>query len=269
MNSKRLAGQSAWISGAASGMGKAAAQLFAREGAHVTLVDIDAANVTAVADSIRDAGGSALAVPCDVSQESEVQASIQEGAGQFGGLQIVVNCAGVVDVGPLHEYSADAWDSLMGVNLKSIFFSLKHGISYVRQHSRSYMVNVGSVSGMIGQANTPAYIASKHAVLGLTRAIALDYAADGLRCNCICPGITDTPMLRYHMRTSPDPDAALRSRLKRVPIGVALTPEDIARSILYLACEDSAGITGTSLVIDGGYTATAEWENAQPTRFMD
>src|SRR5207245_1668142 len=101
------------------------------------------------------------------------------------------------------------------------------------------------------------------------RSVALDYAADGLRCNCVCPGITDTPMLREHLNKAPDPNGALAARLRRVPIGVALTPADIARSILYLSCEDSAGITGTSLVVDGGYIAAAEWETPGRTRFQE
>ena len=195
--------------------------------------------------------------------------SIEQTAAQFGGLQIIVNCAGVVHVTPLHEYAEEDWDDLMGVNLKSIFFALKYGLPYLRQNKRSYMVNIGSVGAFIGQANTPAYITSKHAVLGLSRSIALDYAADGLRCNCICPGITDTPMLRYHLNTTPDPEATLTDRLRRVPMGIALTPLDIAKAALYFCCEDSAGITGTSLVIDGGYTTAAEWETTGYTEFME
>ena len=103
----------------------------------------------------------------------------------------------------------------------------------------------------------------------LSKSIALDYAADGVRCNCVCPGITDTPMLREHLDKSPDPDAMLAARLSRVPIGVPLTPADIAKAVLYLSCEDSAGVTGTSLVVDGGYLAAAEWEHPGRTRFMD
>jgi NAD(P)-dependent dehydrogenase (short-subunit alcohol dehydrogenase family) len=105
--------------------------------------------------------------------------------------------------------------------------------------------------------------------VGLSRAIALDYAVDGLRCNSICPGITDTPMLRAHLNTTPDPEATLANRLRRVPLGIALQPADIAKAALYFACEDSSGITGASLVIDGGYTATAEWETGGYTRFME
>jgi NAD(P)-dependent dehydrogenase (short-subunit alcohol dehydrogenase family) len=119
-------------------------------------------------------------------------------------------------------------------------------------------VNIGSISSFVGQANTPAYTTSKGAVLQLSRSIALDYAADGVRCNCICPGITDTPMLREHL--GPNADAALAERLHRVPMGVALTPHDVAKAAMYFACEDSSGITGTSLTIDAGYLAAAEWK---------
>lgn len=269
MSLQRLEGQVAWISGGASGMGEAIAKLFALEGARVAVIDIQAEQGQRVVEEITGQGGQAIFIQSDVAQEGQVQASIVQTAAHWGGLQIVVNCAGIVHVGPLHEYTEPEWDYLMGVNLKSIFFSLKHGLVYLRQNRRSYMVNIASVSSFIGQANTPAYIASKHAVLGLSRSIALDYAAAGLRCNCICPGITDTPMLRAHLNTSPDPEATLAHRLRRVPLGVALQPADIARSALYFACEDSAGVTGTSLVIDGGYTAAAEWETGGYTKFME
>ena len=125
------------------------------------------------------------------------------------------------------------------------------------------------MASFVGQGSTPAYTASKGAVLMLSKSIALDYAADGLRCNCVCPGITDTPMLREHLNMNPDPEAALRQRLRRVPMGVALSPDDIARAVLYFACEDSAGVTGTSLVVDGGYLAAAEWNHPGKTRFME
>ena len=269
MDRKRLEGQVAWISGGASGMGEAAAELFAAEGAKVVVVDIQAEEGNRLVERIVSQGGQAVFHECDVSREDSLRDSIEQSVVEFGGLQIIVNCAGIVHVGRLHEYAEDEWDYLMGVNLKSIFFSLKHGLPHLRRNQRSYMVNIGSVGSFIGQANTPAYTTSKHAVLGLSRSIALDYAADGLRCNCICPGITDTPMLRFHLNTMPDPEGALADRLRRVPMGTALTPMDIARAILYFCCEDSSGITGTSLVIDGGYTTAAEWETAEKTRFME
>lgn len=251
--SRRLAGQTAWISGAASGIGAATARLFVEEGANVAAVDIHSAR-----ESI--AGGeSMIFIQADVANENQVRASLAQAVARFGGLHLIVNCAGVVHVKLMHEYDESDWDRLMGVNLKSIFFSIKHGLQYLRLHSRSYVVNIGSISGFVGQAATPAYTASKSAVLGLTRSIALDYAALGVRCNCVCPGITDTPMLREHLGKTDDPEATLAERLRRVPMQLALQPHDIAKAILYLSCEDSAGVTGTSLVIDGGYLAAAEW----------
>ena len=256
----RFEGQTAWISGAASGIGEAVARHFAAEGANVALIDVQGDRAEAVRATIELECGRAIALVVDVSQEGAVRDSIAATASHFGGLNIVVNCAGIVHVRRLHEYDGDDWDRLMGVNLKSIFLAVKHALPFLRVQGRSYVVNVGSISSFVGQAGTPAYTASKHAVLGLSRSIALDYAAIGLRCNCVCPGITDTPMLREHLDKSPDADALLTKRLRRVPLRAALSPAEVARSILYLSCEDSAGITGTSLVVDGGYLTAAEWD---------
>ena len=261
----RLAGQVAWISGAASGIGEATAKLFAAEGASVVIADVHKGDGQQLASDINascenDASdGRAWYSSCDVSNSDQVQRSIDYSAAEFGGLNIVVNCAGIVHVGLLHEYEEDAWDRLMAVNVKSIFFSLKHAFQYLRRNERSYVVNVGSISSHVGQRGTPAYTTSKGAVLSLTQSIALDYAACGLRCNCVSPGITDTPMLRKHLNTTPDPDETLRQRVRRVPINRAMQPDDIARTILYLSCEDSVGVNGTSIVVDGGYLAAAEW----------
>ena len=202
----------------------------------------------------------ALAIACDVSREDDVRRSIDEAAAALGGLHIVVNNAGMVEVRPLHEYTEEQWDHLIAVNVKSMFFAFKHALPHLRKQRPSHVVNVGSISSFVGQARTPVYTTSKHAILGLSRSIALDYAADGIRCNCVCPGITDTPMLREHLDTTPDPQAALAARLRRVPLGVALSPLDVARSILFLSCEDSAGVTGTSLTVDCGYLTAAEWD---------
>ncbi len=261
----RLRGQTAWIGGGASGIGEATARLFAAEGARVAVADVQEERGRNLERDIRATGGEAVFLPCDVAREEQVRDAIDQTAARSGGLQILVNCAGVVHVKPLHDYAAEEWDRLMAVNVKSIFLSIKHGLAHLRKNPRSYMVNVGSISSFVGQAGTPAYTTSKFAVLGLSRSIALDYAADGLRCNCVCPGITDTPMLRHHLEATGDPAAALEKRLHRVPLGRALTPDDVARSVLYLSCEDSAGVTGTSLVVDGGYLAAAEWERADVT----
>jgi NAD(P)-dependent dehydrogenase (short-subunit alcohol dehydrogenase family) len=263
--SGRLAGQVAWVSGGASGIGEAVVRLFTSEGARVTFADVQAERGRALEASVRAAGGEAAFSECDVAREEQVRVSIEDCAARFGGLQIVVNCAGIVHVKRLDEYTAEEWDRLMAVNVRSIFFSIKHALEHLRASRRSYMVNVGSISSFVGQAGTPAYTASKGAVLSLSQSIALDYAADGLRCNCVCPGITDTPMLREHLHASGDPARTLAGRLHRVPLGRTLTPADVARAVLYLSCEDSAGVTGTSLVIDGGYLAATEWETPKIT----
>lgn len=264
----RLENKVAWISGATSGIGEATARLFAREGAKVAIVGRRFALSKKIAAEIKSAGGDALAIACDVSSEKQVRDSIQKTVKHFGSLDIVVNNAGMVHIKPLHEYTEREWDNVMNVNLKSMFFAAKHAIPHLRRSKRGYIVNVGSISSFVGQALTPVYTTTKHAVVGLTKSVALDYAADGLRCNCVCPGITDTPMLREHLNTQPDPEAALAQRLRRVPIGVALTPHDVAKTILFLSCEDSSGVTGTTLVIDGGYLAAAEWAHPGQTRFM-
>jgi NAD(P)-dependent dehydrogenase (short-subunit alcohol dehydrogenase family) len=258
--SARLAGQVAWISGAASGIGAATARLFASEGASVAIVDVCDQDGEQLVNEIASSGGKAMYSHCDVASSEQVRLSIESTVAQFGSLNIVVNCAGIVHVGLLHEYSEDDWDQLMAVNVKGIFFSLTQAFPHFQKIARSYMVNVGSISSHVGQRLTPAYTTSKGAVLSLTQSIALDYASMGLRCNCVSPGITDTPMLRKHLNTTPDPDATLRQRVRRVPMNRAMHPDDIARSILYLSCEDSSGISGTTIVVDGGYLAAGEWD---------
>jgi NAD(P)-dependent dehydrogenase (short-subunit alcohol dehydrogenase family) len=256
----RLDGKVAWVSGGASGIGEAAVRLLALEGAKVALIDMRSAEARRIANELKSEGLDILPVQCDVAREAMVRDSIRKTVARFERLDILVNNAGIVHIKPLHKYTELEWDRVMDVNVKSMFFSLKHALHHLHKAGRSYVVNVGSISSFVGQALTPAYTASKHAVVGLTRSIALDYASDGIRCNCICPGITDTPMLRKHLNAQPDPEAALANRLRRVPMGVALTPNDIARSILHFSCEDSAGVTGTTLVIDCGYTTAAEWD---------
>ena len=152
---RRLEGQTAWISGAASGIGEATARLFAAEGANVVLADVDRVRGTNVCSAILERGGSAVFLACDVSVEEDVRDVLAETAARFGGLNILVNCAGLVHVAPLHEYAEADWDRLMGVNLKGIFFSVKHGLRYLERGPRSYVVNVGSISSFVGQAATP------------------------------------------------------------------------------------------------------------------
>ncbi len=264
----RLEGKVAWISGATSGIGEATARLFAREGAKVALVGKRLALSRRIAAELKAEGSEVLPVACDVRNERQVRDSIRQAVKHFGKLDIVVNNAGMVHIKPLHKHTEHEWDLVMDVNVKSMFFGVKHAVPHLRRAGRGYIVNVGSISSFVGQALTPVYTTTKHAVVGLTKSIALDYAADGIRCNCVCPGITDTPMLREHLNAQPDPDAALATRLRRVPMGVALSPHDVAKTILFLSCEDSSGITGTALIIDAGYLTAAEWDTGGRTAFM-
>jgi len=264
----RLENKVAWISGATSGIGEATARLFAIEGARVAVVGRHLGPSRKIAAELSSVGAAALALACDVSDERQVRKSIQATARHFGRLDVLVNNAGMVHIKPLHKHTGREWDRVMDTNVKSMFFSVKYAVPHLRRSGRGCIVNVGSISSFVGQALTPVYTTTKHAVVGLTKSIALEYAVDGIRCNCVCPGITDTPMLREHLNAQPDPEAALAGRLRRVPMGIALTPHDVARTILFLSCDDSSGITGTTLIIDAGYLTSAEWDTGGRTAFM-
>jgi NAD(P)-dependent dehydrogenase (short-subunit alcohol dehydrogenase family) len=264
----RLEGKVAWISGATSGIGAATARLFAAEGAKVALIGRRVVLSRRIAAELKAQGGDALPIGCDVSSERQVRESIRQTVKRFGRLDILVNNAGIVHIKLLHEYTEREWDHVMAVNVKSMFFAVKHAMPHLCRARRSYIVNIGSISSFVGQAQTPVYTTTKHAIVGLTRSIALDYATNGIRCNCVCPGITDTPMLREHLNVQLDPEAALAERLRRVPMGVPLTPHDVAKTILFLSCEDSSGITGTTLTIDAGYLTAAEWQTQSGRKFM-
>lgn len=269
MSEKRLDRQVAWLTGIAQGIGKGIAEVFAEEGARLALIDIQDEPGRKVADEINRAGGEAIFIQCDVSVEQQVRDALNRTVDHFGGLHIIVNCAAVFNHQRFEQLDIEDWDRLMNVNVRSMFLTAKHGIPHLRKNRRSYMVNIGSVGSIIGQKDTPAYITSKGAVALLSRSIALDYAKDGLRCNCVCPGITMTEGFEKLLETLEDREGYLRKRLDRVPIGVALTPRDIAKTVRYLACEDSTGVTGTTIVVDGGYIAAAEWECDRPTAFEE
>jgi NAD(P)-dependent dehydrogenase (short-subunit alcohol dehydrogenase family) len=253
----KLAGKVAIVTGAAQGIGLGIARIFAAEGAAVILADQSDADETAA--SLRATGAQARFVRADVTREDEVRGLVAATVEHFGRLDIVVNNAGVVAVRTVEESSVEEWDQVMAVNVRSIFLTAKHALPHLRAAGGGSILNVASVSSFIAQQGTPAYCASKGAVLMLTKALALDYGRERVRVNCICPGITDTPMLRYHVRHADDPDEHLRRRLARVPSGEMLYPDDMGRAAAFLCSDEAAGITGTSLVVDGGYIAAAEF----------
>lgn len=247
------------VTGAASGIGRAAAQRFADEGALVALVDYDQSAGLAAVDAIRSGGGVCAFFHADLGDEAAIIAVLKEVQTRFKRLDHVVNNAGITLIKTIEECTAAEWDRVLNVNLRSIFLIVKYALPLLRASQHPTIVNLGSVSSLIAQPGTLAYVASKGGVLMLSKALALDLAGDGIRVNCVCPGITDTPMFRAHVGTTPNPEATLRERISRVPLGRALEPAEIANAILYLSSEQSSGITGTSLIIDAGYTATAEW----------
>jgi len=263
VSSKRLQGRVALVTGAGSGIGQGIAELFAAEGAKVALLELDAEKGAETLAHIREAGGEALLLPGDVSQEEDVRQAVAATLEAYGALHHLVNNAGIVLVKPLEECTEAEWDRVMAVNVKSIFLTVKHALPALKRAEGATIVNMASVSSFVGQGHTPSYVASKGAVMMLTKALALDYARDNIRVNCICPGITDTPLFRYHVSRTPDPEATLESRAARVPLGRFLTPLDIARAALYLSTDDSSGITGIAHLVDAGYLAAAEWDNRQ------
>jgi len=255
----KLAERVAIVTGAAGGIGRASVLAFAREGAKVTAVDINAAGGAETVALAGDRGNEVVFERADVRDEAQVKAVVDRTVARWGRLDILFNNAGVVLVKSLEETTEGEWDRLMSVNLKSIFFGCKHAIPHMRQAGGGAILSTGSIGSFTGQLNTPAYIASKGAVALLTKSLALDYGRDGIRVNCICPGITDTPMLREHMGYGDAGEKNIRERLARVPLGKILDPGDVARAAVYLVSDDSAGITGITHIVDGGLLAAAEY----------
>ena len=248
----RLAGKVALVSGAASGMGQSEATIFAREGAKVVVADILEMEGKQVAEKIAAGGGQARFVKLDVTSEAEWDAAVKAAVGAFGKLDVLVNNAGISGTYDTDMLSSAAWDKVMAVNAKGVFLGTKYAIPEMRRVGGGSIVNISSVAG-IGQSfhQEPAYAASKGAIRIFTKVTASQHAQDRIRCNSVHPGPIDTEMLHAAM---PDP-AVLKRRLERVPLGRMGTVDEVVRLVLYLASDESAYMTGSELVIDGGWTA--------------
>jgi NAD(P)-dependent dehydrogenase (short-subunit alcohol dehydrogenase family) len=255
----KLHGKVAIVTGAASGIGRASAITFAREGAKVVVVDVDQRRGEETVEAIRAEGHTGVFDRTDVSREDEVKRLVGDTVARWGRIDILFNNAGVVLVKPLEETTEAEWDRVMSINLKAAFLTIKHVVPHLRRAGGGAILNTGSIGSIVGQLKTPAYIASKGALALLTKTLALDYGRDHIRVNCFCPGITDTPMLREHLGNGPEGEANIRKRIAHVPLGTILKPEDLARAALYLVSEDSAGVTGVTHVVDGGLLAAAEY----------
>ena len=246
----RLDGKVAIISGGARGQGEVEAKLFAQEGARVVFGDILDEEGKQVEAAIREAGGEATYVHLDVTKEADWQQAVAAAVSTYGKLDILVNNAGILRRDGIEETSRELWDTVMAVNATGVFLGTKHAIPEMRKAGGGSIVNISSVSGMVALGG-PAYNASKGAVRVFTKVTAIRHADDNIRCNSIHPGPVRAPMTET---TYSDPDM-LAQRLRSMPLGRLGTSEDIAYGVLYLASDEAAFMTGSELVIDGGYTA--------------
>ena len=250
----RLDNKVALITGAGNGMGRAAAILFASEGAKVVAADWDHASAKETVSAIESAGGTGLAVKVDVSNAAQVEAMISATDEEFGALHVMYNNAGIFpsdDGGPT-DTPEPTWDRVMEVNLKGVWLGCKYGIPLMLRSGGGSIVNVASFVALMGAATSQiAYTASKGGVLSMTREIAVEYARQGIRANSLCPGPIDTPLLAELLS---DPERKAR-RMVHVPMGRLGLAEELAKAALFLACDDSSFMTGAQLVVDGGITA--------------
>jgi NAD(P)-dependent dehydrogenase (short-subunit alcohol dehydrogenase family) len=250
--SGRFAGRGILVTGAGSGIGRAAAQLFANEGGRVVVVDQDENEAQATVTSIRQAGGEALAIGADVSREADCRGMVERALAAYGRLHVAFNNAGIGASGfAVADEEEVTWSRLIDVNLKGIFLAMKYEIPAMVGAGGGAIVNTASVAGLVGERGIGAYSASKHGVVGLTRTAALDYIGQGVRINAVCPGATRTRILANWFQ-DPKVESFI---LSRHPIGRIAEPEEIARAVLFLASDDASFIVGQALAVDGGLTA--------------
>jgi len=251
----RLSAKVVIITGAGRGIGRASALLFAAEGARLALVDIDYDHGNEVVEEIRVGGGEAIFIHADLTDATQMKTMAETVARTYGRIDVLYNNAGINHFGKVTEAEESAWDRVMDVNVKSVFLTCKYVIPFMVQQKKGTIINTGSSASLVGLANLSVYTASKGAVLALTRNMVLDYAAEGIRVNVLCPGVTATEMTEQVIEDDPDPKAA-RDRFDRViPRGSMAEPIEIANAALFLASDESSYITGAAIPADGGYTA--------------
>lgn len=252
---KRLADKVAIITGASTGIGKAAAFLFAENGAKVVIADINVEGGEEAAQAIQANGGEAMFVATDVTREDQVNWLVQKIVGKYDRIDVLYNNAAVNHYGKAADTALEDWNRVLLINVTGVFLCCKGVIPVMQSQGGGAIVNTASSAGLVGLRNLAAYTASKGAVLQFTKNLALDYAADHIRANAICPGVTATEMTMQIIEDDPDP-AAARARFDRViPRGTMAEPIEIARVALFLASDEASYMTGAAVPVDGGYTA--------------
>jgi len=251
----RLDNKITLVTGAGSGIGEAIAILFAKAGAFVGVIDQDEVAAQKTAQTITEQGGQAKAIHLDITDEEkcvDVTESIQE---EFGHIDILVNNAGIGHVGTLLETEGEDMDRMYSVNVRGVFNMTKAVLTDMIGSGKGNIINLASIGGVVAVRDRLAYCTTKFAVVGFTKCIALDHAAEGIRCNCICPGRVETPFVSARLKEYPDPEKAYKEMASTQALGRMAKPEEIASAALYLACDESAFVTGTPFLIDGGWSA--------------
>ncbi|MBD1852464.1 SDR family oxidoreductase [Leptolyngbya sp. FACHB-711] len=246
-------GKVAFVTGAASGIGREAALAFAREGAKVVAADISEQGNQEMVRLIEDQGGQAIAVQCDVTRSEDVKAALDKTVEAFGRLDFAFNNAGIEprNPAPTAEYEEEEWNRIIDINLRGVFLCMKHEIPLILKQGGGAIVNTSSGAGIIGIKGSPAYTAAKHGVIGLTKAAALDYAAQNIHINAVCPGYIDTPMMGRFTGGTNEGRAQV---IAEEPIGRMGKPEEIAAAVVWLCSDAAAFMVGHAMVIDGGQT---------------
>lgn len=244
------------ITGGGTGIGRAIALAFAREGASVTVASRRLEKLSEVAAEVEKQGGRALAMQCDVTNAKEIERAVRGTVERFGRLSVLVNNAGALHVSTVEGINEEEWDHLMTVNLKGPFLVSRAVLPEFRKAGGGVIVNIGSVLGLVGIKDRAAYCASKGGVTLLTKAMALDHAYENIRVNCICPSVIETDLVKGVFDGSEQGAAWKKARLLTIPLGRLGRPEDVAEMAVYLASDESAWLTGAALPLDGGVTAS-------------